>query len=86
MNCHDNGDTGHRALNTEPEDGDERTVKNAEEVVLRAMFAEDDDAVEDYHSGESGALNFLVGQVIQKSQGSADPGSVTELLRSQLAD
>ncbi|MEA1931018.1 MAG: Asp-tRNA(Asn)/Glu-tRNA(Gln) amidotransferase subunit GatB [Euryarchaeota archaeon] len=98
-------------------DGDELTVKNAEEVVLREMLdegqdpetiidreglgkADDDaiegfvteaieenpDAVEDYHNGEDGALNFLVGQVMQKSQGSADPGSVNELLRAQLAE
>ena len=98
-------------------DGDELTVKNAEEVVLREMLdsgddpetiadreglgkADDDEitgfvteaiqenpeAVEDYHNGEDGALNFLVGQVMQKSQGSADPGSVNELLRSQLAE
>ncbi|MFB6292934.1 MAG: Asp-tRNA(Asn)/Glu-tRNA(Gln) amidotransferase subunit GatB, partial [Halonotius sp.] len=40
---------------------------------------ENPDAVDDYHSGEDGALNFLVGQVMQKSQGSADPGSVNQL-------
>ena len=45
---------------------------------------ENPDAVEDYHSGEGGALNFLVGQVMQKSQGSADPGSVNQLLREEL--
>jgi len=98
-------------------DGDQVTVKNAEEVVLRAMLDEGDepetiidreglgkadageiegfvaeaieenpDAVEDFHNGEGGALNFLVGQVMQKSQGSADPGSVNELLRAELAE
>ena len=98
-------------------DGDQVTVKNAEEVVLRAMLdegedpetiidreglgkadddaiegfvaeaiAENPDAVEDFHNGEGGALNFLVGQVMQKSQGSADPGSVNELLRAELAE
>ena len=98
-------------------DGDELTVKNAEEVVLREMLDEGDDpetiidraglgkadddaiegfvteaieenpeAVEDFHNGEGGALNFLVGQVMQKSQGSADPGSVNELLRAELAE
>ena len=45
---------------------------------------ENPDAVDDYHSGENGALNFLVGQVMQKSQGSADPGSVNQLLREEL--
>jgi len=45
---------------------------------------ENPDAVDDYHSGEDGALNFLVGQVMQKSGGSADPGSVNQLLRDEL--
>ena len=41
-------------------------------------------AVEDYHSGEDGALNFLVGQVMQSTGGSADPGTVNQLLRAEL--
>ncbi|SDM08710.1 aspartyl/glutamyl-tRNA(Asn/Gln) amidotransferase subunit B [Halogranum gelatinilyticum] len=47
---------------------------------------ENPDAVDDYHSGEGGALNFLVGQVMQKSKGSADPGTVNQLLRERLDD
>ncbi|WP_276258414.1 Asp-tRNA(Asn)/Glu-tRNA(Gln) amidotransferase subunit GatB [Haloglomus litoreum] len=43
------------------------------------------DAVEDFHAGEDGALNFLVGQVMQSTGGSADPGTVNELLREELA-
>jgi len=46
---------------------------------------ENPDAVEDYHNGEDGALNFLVGQVMQKSRGSADPGTVNALLQDELA-
>jgi aspartyl-tRNA(Asn)/glutamyl-tRNA(Gln) amidotransferase subunit B len=46
---------------------------------------ENPDAVEDFHAGEDGALNFLVGQVMQKTGGSADPGDVNQLLREQLA-
>jgi aspartyl-tRNA(Asn)/glutamyl-tRNA(Gln) amidotransferase subunit B len=42
------------------------------------------DAVADYHDGEDGALNFLVGQVMQATGGSADPGTVNELLREEL--
>ncbi|KAB1192260.1 Asp-tRNA(Asn)/Glu-tRNA(Gln) amidotransferase subunit GatB [Haloferax sp. MBLA0076] len=45
---------------------------------------ENPDAVSDYHDGEGGALNFLVGQVMQKSKGSADPGTVNQLLREKL--
>lgn len=45
---------------------------------------ENPDAVEDYHAGEGGALNFLVGQVMAKTGGSADPGTVNQLLRERL--
>ncbi|WP_123538309.1 Asp-tRNA(Asn)/Glu-tRNA(Gln) amidotransferase subunit GatB [Halosimplex salinum] len=45
---------------------------------------ENPDAVEDYHDGEGGAINFLVGQVMQKTGGSADPGDVNQLLRDEL--
>jgi len=45
---------------------------------------ENPDAVEDYHSGKGGAINFLVGQVMQKTGGSADPGDVNGLLREEL--
>ncbi|WP_410765493.1 Asp-tRNA(Asn)/Glu-tRNA(Gln) amidotransferase subunit GatB [Haloferax sp. DFSO60] len=45
---------------------------------------ENPDAVSDYHEGEGGALNFLVGQVMQKSKGSADPGTANQLLREKL--
>jgi len=56
------------------------------EGFVAEAIEENPDAVEDYHNGEGGALNFLVGQVMQKSKGSADPGSVNELLRSRLAE
>ena len=52
---------------------------------VAAAIDENPDAVEDFHSGEDGALNFLVGQVMQKTGGSADPGDVNQLLRDELA-
>ncbi len=51
---------------------------------VEEAIEENPDAVDDYHAGEDGALNFLVGQVMQKSKGSADPGSVNQLLRERL--
>ncbi|HET7325283.1 MAG TPA: Asp-tRNA(Asn)/Glu-tRNA(Gln) amidotransferase subunit GatB [Halococcus sp.] len=63
-------------LGTTEEDEIERTVENAIE--------ENPEAVEDYHTGEEGALNFLVGQVMQATGGSADPGTVNQLLRAEL--
>ncbi len=61
--------------------------KTGEDAVATAVdeaIDENPDAVEDYHAGEDGALNFLVGQVMGKTQGSADPGTVNELLRERL--
>jgi aspartyl-tRNA(Asn)/glutamyl-tRNA(Gln) amidotransferase subunit B len=63
-------------LGTAGEDEVERAVAEAIE--------ENPDAVEDYHAGEQGAINFLVGQVMQKTGGSADPGSVNGMLRERL--
>jgi len=68
---------------------DERdvTLKGRDEIAdaVTAAIEENPGAVEDYHDGEDGALNFLVGQVMQKTGGSADPGDVNQLLREELA-
>lgn len=53
------------------------------EAVQQAV-AENEEAVADYHAGEDGALNYLVGQVMQATGGSADPGTVNQLLRDEL--
>ena len=61
--------------------------KVEDDTVERAVVAaidENPDAVADYESGEEGALNFLVGQVMQKTGGAADPGTVNQLLRAEL--
>jgi len=61
-----------------------KTTGGAVEAAVEEAIEENPDAVEDYHAGEGGALNFLVGQVMQKTGGSADPGQVNELLRDAL--
>jgi aspartyl-tRNA(Asn)/glutamyl-tRNA(Gln) amidotransferase subunit B len=45
---------------------------------------ENPEAVSDYHDGDDGAINYLVGQVMQATGGSADPGTVNQILREQL--
>jgi len=55
----------------------------AVEGAVQEAIDENPDAVEDYHAGEDGALNFLVGQVMQKTGGSADPGAVNGMLRER---
>ncbi|GAB6862410.1 Asp-tRNA(Asn)/Glu-tRNA(Gln) amidotransferase subunit GatB [Haloplanus litoreus] len=59
--------------------GDDAVAAAVEEAI-----EENPEAVEDYHAGEGGALNFLVGQVMSKTGGSADPGTVNGLLRERL--
>ncbi|MDD1720656.1 MAG: Asp-tRNA(Asn)/Glu-tRNA(Gln) amidotransferase GatCAB subunit B, partial [Euryarchaeota archaeon] len=45
---------------------------------------ENPQAVEDYHNGKKGAINFLVGQVMKKTRGRADPSLTNRLLRERL--
>ncbi|QDX39728.1 Asp-tRNA(Asn)/Glu-tRNA(Gln) amidotransferase subunit GatB [Salarchaeum sp. JOR-1] len=61
-----------------------KTSGSEVEAAVEAAIEENPDAVEDYEDGDEGALNFLVGQVMQKTGGSADPGQVNELLREHL--
>jgi aspartyl-tRNA(Asn)/glutamyl-tRNA(Gln) amidotransferase subunit B len=42
--------------------------------------------VDDFLSGKESAAMFLVGQVMRKSQGKANPGKVQELVRKKLAE
>ncbi len=53
---------------------------------VTAAIEDNPEAVSDYRAGEEGALNFLVGQVMERTGGSADPGEVNRLLREELAD
>ncbi|MDY6818242.1 MAG: Asp-tRNA(Asn)/Glu-tRNA(Gln) amidotransferase subunit GatB [Halobacteriales archaeon] len=63
-----------------------KTDDDAVEAAVVAAIEDNPDAVEDYHAGEEGAINFLVGQVMQETGGSADPGDVNQLLRAELED
>jgi len=66
---------------------EERLGKTTGDEVRQAVteaIEENPGAIEDYHDGEDGAINFLVGQVMQKTGGSADPGDVNQLLREEL--
>jgi aspartyl-tRNA(Asn)/glutamyl-tRNA(Gln) amidotransferase subunit B len=63
-----------------------KTGAEAVAAAVTEAIEENPDAVSDYHAGEGGAINFLVGQVMQKTGGSADPGDVNGLLREQLEE
>ncbi|MFA9515606.1 Asp-tRNA(Asn)/Glu-tRNA(Gln) amidotransferase subunit GatB [Halopenitus sp. H-Gu1] len=54
------------------------------EAAVEAAIEENPEAVDDYQEGDEGAINFLVGQVMQRTGGSADPGEVNALLRDRL--
>ena len=57
-----------------------------DEVVrmVREVISENEQPVADYHAGKAAALNFLVGQVMKKCRGRADPGRLNLLLREEL--
>lgn len=61
--------------------------KSDDRAVVRAVdeaLAENPGAVSDYEAGEDGAINYLVGQVMGKTGGRADPATVNDLLRQRL--
>lgn len=54
------------------------------EGAVDQVLAENPKTVEEFHSGKEKVLGFLVGQVMKKMRGKADPGMVNELLRKKL--
>ena len=66
------------------EEGLGKTGGDEVQTAVERAIDDNPDAVEDFRAGESGALNYLVGQVMQATGGSADPGDVNRLLRERL--
>ncbi len=52
--------------------------------VVDEVIAENEKAVEDYKQGNPTALNFLMGRVMGKMRGAAEPGVVVKLLEKKL--
>jgi aspartyl-tRNA(Asn)/glutamyl-tRNA(Gln) amidotransferase subunit B len=65
-------------------EGLEKADTDAVEQAVEEAIEENPSAVADVEAGETDAINFLVGQVMQKTGGSADPGAVNQLLRERL--
>jgi len=61
-----------------------KTDADAVAAAVTEAIEENPNAVVDYEAGEEGAINYLVGQVMQKTEGSADPSEVNERLRAAL--
>ena len=53
--------------------------------VVDEVIGEHSDAVENFRTGKESALKFLVGQVMRKTRGRANPQLVNELLRKRIA-
>ena len=61
--------------------------KVEDEVVMKAVkeaVAESPAAVADYKAGGQKALNYIVGQVMKKTRGKADPGEVHRLVKTEV--
>ena len=55
------------------------------EAAVDEAIAANPKVVESYHSGDAKALNFLMGQVMKRTQGKANPTTARELLATRLA-
>ena len=57
---------------------------NALRAAINEALMENPKAVADYRSGKAGACNFIVGQVMKKTRGRADPAELNRLLNEEL--
>ncbi|MDD4138276.1 MAG: Asp-tRNA(Asn)/Glu-tRNA(Gln) amidotransferase subunit GatB [Methanoregula sp.] len=53
-------------------------------AAIEEAITENLKALEDYRAGKGGALNFLVGQVMKKTRGKADPAELNRMLTEAL--
>jgi len=60
------------------------TDSGAIESLIDAVIAANPDQVEQFRAGKEKVLGFFVGQVMQQSQGKANPGQVNAILREKL--
>ena len=60
------------------------TDAGAVEKVVEQVLADNPKTVEEYHSGKTKVLGFLVGQVMRQMKGKADPGQVNRMLLERL--
>ena len=58
--------------------------EGAIESIVAEVLAENEKAAEDVKNGEMKAIGFLVGQVMAKSSGQANPGLAQQIIKRQL--
>ena len=80
-------DTGKSARDLIQE-GNLQQISNTEALiqVIEIVVQENAKSVNDFKAGKTNALMYLVGQVMKKSSGRANPKVVGELIRERLAD
>jgi len=59
--------------------------ENALGKIVNKVIVEQEKAVNDFKAGEESALKFLVGQVMAKSKGSANPQIAQEILKKKMS-
>ena len=52
--------------------------------MIKEVLDENTQAIEDFKAGKGRAVGFLVGQVMKKSKGQANPGLVNQILQEEL--
>jgi len=58
--------------------------KGAIEEAIRDVLAKNEKSVNDYKAGKKTAFTFLIGQVMRRTEGKANPALVNEILKEQL--
>ena len=56
------------------------------EQIIKDVLSGNEKSVNDYKNGKANAITFLVGQVMRKSQGKANPAMVNEMLKKHLEE
>jgi aspartyl-tRNA(Asn)/glutamyl-tRNA(Gln) amidotransferase subunit B len=60
-----------------------KSAGNLEDIV-KDVIENNRNAIEDYKGGKQASLGFLIGQVMQKTQGTADPNEARNILVKEL--
>jgi aspartyl-tRNA(Asn)/glutamyl-tRNA(Gln) amidotransferase subunit B len=63
-----------------------KSMDNADELknMVKESISENDSAIEDYKNGKENAVRFLIGQVMKKSRGTANPSETEKEILKQL--
>ena len=63
-----------------------KSMDNADELknMVKEALSENDSAIEDYKNGKENAVRFLIGQVMKKSRGTANPSETEKEILKQL--